>query len=216
MCVFPPPCTDESQCFFPSKLDKTNLCLKLYSHDSSCSYIWPTLRSDMCAKQTWLKLSSHDKVLLKIIYSLTTLLGQDWPLIGFVFPPSLEALVWWVSCVLFGWLKSLSHTHIGGESLIGFVCSCYTSSFQFIHFVTTNLWAKSWWPLKFKADLTCVSSPIVISKGPCWSHTLGIDGSRKLQQDWFLWVKHLVTSPIEFGSVWECTIGKLCDPQVLP
>jgi hypothetical protein len=24
MCVFPPPpCTDESQCFFPSKLDKT-------------------------------------------------------------------------------------------------------------------------------------------------------------------------------------------------
>lgn len=109
-----------------------------------------------------------------------------------------------------------THTHIGGESLIGFVCSCYTSSFQFIHFVTTNLWAKSWWPLKFKADLTCVSSPIVISKGPCWSHTLGIDGSRKLQQDWFLWVKHLVTSPIEFGSVWECTIGKLCDPQVLP
>lgn len=117
------------------------------------------------------------------------------------------------------WMVEVTHTraHIGGESLIGFVCSCYyTSSFQFIHFVTTNLWAKRWWPLKFKADLNCVFAPIVISKRPCWSHTLGIDGSRKLQQDWFLWVKHLVTSASEFGLVGECTIGKLCERQVLP
>jgi hypothetical protein len=133
MCVFPPPCTDESQCFFPSKLDKTNLCLKLYSHDSSCSYVWPILRSDMCAKQTWLKLSSHDKVLLKIIYPLTTLLGQDWPLIGFVFPPSLEALVWWVSCVLFGWLKSHTHTHTHWRRELDRLCLFLLYKFLSIH-----------------------------------------------------------------------------------
>lgn len=169
----------------------------------------------MCAKQTWLKLSSHDKVLHKIIYSLTTLLGQDWPFDWVCFS-SFSRSTCLVGFLCAFWMVEVTHTHTLEESLIGFVCSCYTNSFQFIHFVTTNLWAKRWWPLKFKANLTCVFSPIVVSKGPRWSHNLGIDGSCKLQQGWFLWVKHLVTSASEFGSVWECTIGKLCDPQVLP
>jgi hypothetical protein len=94
-----------------------------------------------------------------------------------------------------------THTQIGVELDRPLFVLVTQLPFQFKHFVTTNLRAKRWWPLKFKADPICAFSPIVVSKGPCWSHTLGIDRSRKLQQDWFLWVKHLVTSASEFGSV---------------
>jgi hypothetical protein len=100
------------------------------------------------------------------------------------------------------WMVEVTHTHT--HTQIGVELdrpTCYTTSFSIQTLCNHQFAGKKMMTFEVQSWPDLCFFPIVVSKGPCWSHTLGIDRSRKLQRDWFLWVKHLVTSASEFGSV---------------